>query len=391
MKVLLATLTMFLLIGCKAELEPTPRSQVQIQNSGESDTPRELNFVLAPTETRILNEEEIPPVISGSLDEELIEEAVAVSTGGIITGAGQGGGPHLKTFENMNQILSVFPISNDFKGGIRVAGAQLTNDNVVDIVVAQGPTLNAQVRFIDGASGQLLRRNIVPYPEFEGGIFVATADLNNNAFDDIITGADQGGGPHVKVFSSLPADNDRVLLEFMAYETDFTGGVRVAAGDVNGDGQIEIITAPGPGRPPTVRVFNSSNGELLYEFNHNGNSTLGLFVATGDVDGNGDKEIILGLDQSQLPLVATYNLVGDADNRRFKLIGLNVLYDTEFSGGVRVAASDLNGDGKDEIIAGAGITGGPHIRAIEFATGKLIQDFFAYDPNFTGGVYVSGF
>lgn len=46
-----------------------------------------------------------------------------------------------------------------------------------------------------------------------------------------------------------------------AYETNFTGGVNVAAGDVNGDGTDDLITAADTSGGPHVRVF-SGVGDL---------------------------------------------------------------------------------------------------------------------------------
>ena len=66
-------------------------------------------------------------------------------------------------------------------------------------------------------------------------------------------------------------------------------------------------------------------------------------------------------------------------------------YDPAFTGGVDVAAADLTGDGVAEIITGAGPGGGPHVRAFSLAGGVVteVASFYAYDPAFTGGVYVA--
>ncbi|MFA6495484.1 MAG: hypothetical protein WCV50_00005, partial [Patescibacteria group bacterium] len=63
-------------------------------------------------------------------------------------------------------------------------------------------------------------------------------------------------------------------------------------------------------------------------------------------------------------------------------------YAESFRGGVNVAAGDVNGDGTDEIIAGAGYTGGPHVR-IFGESGNLLSQFFAYAESFRGGVNVA--
>ncbi len=53
-----------------------------------------------------------------------------------------------------------------------------------------------------------------------------------------------------------------------------------------------------------------------------------------------------------------------------------------------VASGDTDSDGFDEIIAGAGKTGGPHVRVFN-KNGGLEFHFFAYNENFRGGVRVS--
>ena len=68
-------------------------------------------------------------------------------------------------------------------------------------------------------------------------------------------------------------------------------------------------------------------------------------------------------------------------------------YAPAFNGGVTVAALDVNGDGKADIITGAGSGGGPHVRIFDGVTSLQLEDntsdsFYAYDVLFSGGVYV---
>src|SRR5436309_2674269 len=73
----------------------------------------------------------------------------------------------------------------------------------------------------------------------------------------LVTGADSGGSPHVRGFDG---STFTPIHDFLAYADTLTGGVRVAAADVNGDGVADIITGPGPGGGPHVKVFDGQTG-----------------------------------------------------------------------------------------------------------------------------------
>jgi hypothetical protein len=59
-----------------------------------------------------------------------------------------------------------------------------------------------------------------------------------------------------------------------------------------------------------------------------------------------------------------------------------------FAGGVRVAAADVTGDGRADLVLGAGAGGGSHVRLLNAATLLDVRNFFAFDPSFLGGVFV---
>ena len=215
-------------------------------------------------------------------------------------------------------------------------------------------------------------------------------------FEAIVTGTGQGGGPHVKLFK---ASDNTLQRQFFAYPGGFLGGVNVALGDVNGDGWKDIVTGAGPGGGSHVKVFSGKTGEELrsfYAYNQAYNG--GVYVAAGDVDGDGKADIITGTQggngdahvrifdgSTGSPSVAP-TPIGAAGGSGF------YAYPVGFHGGVRVAAADVDDDGKAEIITGAGPGGGSHVRFFEIdataPAGTIANGFYAY-PGFTGGVYVA--
>src|SRR4051812_34408429 len=52
-------------------------------------------------------------------------------------------------------------------------------------------------------------------------------------------------------------------------------------------------------------------------------------------------------------------------------------YDQSFRGGVSTATGDVNGDGVTDIITGAGVGGGPHVKVFNGKDMSLLTSFFA--------------
>ncbi|HSR41661.1 MAG TPA: VCBS repeat-containing protein, partial [Longimicrobiales bacterium] len=195
-------------------------------------------------------------------------------------------------------------------------------------------------------------------------------------------GAGAGGGPHVRVFSGATGDE---LMSFFAYAASFTGGVRVASGDVNGDGLADVVTAAGAGGGPHVKVFDGATGnELMSFFAYTPTFTGGVFVGSGDVNGDGFADIVTGAGAGGGPHVKVFDGATGNESASF------FAYAPQFTGGVTVSAGDVNDDGHADIITGAGAGGGPHVKIFDGATGNESASFFAYDAAFQGGVFVAG-
>jgi hypothetical protein len=198
------------------------------------------------------------------------------------------------------------------------------------------------------------------------------------------TGADAGGGPHVKVFE---AATGQLAFEFMAYDSAFIGGVRVAVGDVTGDGQDDIVTAAGAGGGPHVKVFDGTNGSLVREFMAYDTAFRGgAFVAVADVDDDGDGDIITGPGVGGGPHVKVFSGADNSTIRSFLAFPRDVP-DAAYFTGTTVAGGDVDGDGFADIIAGVGPGRRSQALGFDGETGQLMFDL--QPTNYFGGVYVA--
>ena len=199
-------------------------------------------------------------------------------------------------------------------------------------------------------------------------------------------GAGAGGGPRVEVFSA----DGTLLSSFFAFDSSFTGGVRVAVGDVTGSGHDDIIVSAGLGGGPEVIVFDGLTFQPIEHFYaYDPGFRGGVYVAVGDVTGAGYDDIITGLGSTLTP--GPGPIVSVFDGKTTQLITSFSAYSASFQGGVRVAAADLNGTGKADIITVPGPSGGPDVRVwdVESASASLVSDFMGFDSSYRGGAFVT--
>ena len=83
----------------------------------------------------------------------------------------------------------------------------------------------------------------------------AKCDVDGDGLNEIVTGVGPGGDPHVLVWS-LAGGAVTSLASFYAFDFDPRVGrdVYVACGDVNGDGQADVIAGAGQGAAPGARL-----------------------------------------------------------------------------------------------------------------------------------------
>jgi hypothetical protein len=242
--------------------------------------------------------------------------------------------------------------------------------------------LNGATRISSPRSYPQLSNEILPFSATTYvPVNIASGSFSATNTRERVVGPGKGGGPNIKTFR----ENGTQIASFMAYDRNFRGGVEVATGDINGDGIDEIVTSPGVGGGPDIKIFSSNGSQLLGQFlAFDRTDRTGTRVAIGDVDADGTKEVIVTLMGGKAPVVRVFALDGQLKTEF-------LAYNTEFRGGVDVAVGDTSGDGADEIITAAGPTGGPEIRVYSAASEEVVQlqKFLAYNKENRSGVRVS--
>ena len=268
-----------------------------------------------------------------------------------------------------------------FNGPITVVSGDFNNDGVADLVAGAGFGGGPAIAILDSQTGKVMESFFAFDPAFTGGVFVAVQDTNGDGILDIIASAGPGGGPEVRIFNGA---NLNLLRSFYAYDQSFTGGVSVATIDFNNDGILDLVTGAGPGGAPHVKVYDGATNAILSQwYAYPASFTGGIFVAVGDIGNDGTFEVVTGAGPTGAPVVAVWDPFTGA------LLAQFMAYAESFTGGVRVAVNDGNGDGIADIITGAGPGGGPEVKVFSFPALDLLFSFYSGDPANTGGVFVS--
>jgi cyclophilin family peptidyl-prolyl cis-trans isomerase len=113
------------------------------------------------------------------------------------------------------------------------------------------------------------------------------------------------------------------------FDPGFTGGVNAVQGDINDDGVNDVIVTPGEGGGGVIHVLDSVTGSIF--------RTITFFA-------------------------------------------------NDFRGGVMLEAGDTRSLGYDQVIVGAGNTGGPRVMVLDLKTNRVLSDFFAGNATTRGGV-----
>jgi hypothetical protein len=227
-----------------------------------------------------------------------------------------------------------FAYDERYRGGLDLAEFQPAGAKETMTIVAKGNRLelyDTQNRLV---------RSVAPFGEsWTRGMTFGFGKAGGVPY--VAVGAGQGGAPYVRMYTE---DLEPVTDAFLAYDSRFLGGVNVAVGDLNGDGSPDLTAGAGPGGGPHVRVFNKDKAVMAQFFAYDQRFRGGVYVAMGDVDGDKAQEIVTGPGFGGGPHVRVWNALGQVENQFFA-------FDSAKRGGARVSVGDTDGDGRYEILA----------------------------------------
>jgi hypothetical protein len=213
----------------------------------------------------------------------------------------------------------------------------------------------------DSATGQTIHSFFAYAPGFTGGVRVASGDFDGDGRADILTGPGVGGGPHIKGFDG---DNLSSVVSFFGFGSTFTGGVFVAA-PAAGGGQALRAVGQGSGAAALTQAELDDIVGLALAQLAVGRDLSGVKVRVADLPSD-----YLGLAYRDLVLIDAdaaghgWSTDGDADR-------VDLLSAVAHELGHLLGLDDLDDDA-DHLMAGRLATGVSHsLNAVDDAFAEL--------------------
>src|SRR5262249_4164715 len=193
----------------------------------------------------------------------------------------------------------------------------------------------------------------------------------------IAVGPGEGGGAEVRV---LNAQTGAMVAHYFPFGPDWKGSITVGLGNLKGDGHVDVVMGAGSGGAPRGVAYDVQTRALGANlFSYEPRFPGGIQLAVGDVNRDRKADLLNGARAHGVVVFSGASVVTGAANPT--MLASFFAYDSSFRNGVNVAAGDVNGDGKADIIAGTGTGGAPHVTVFRSGDFAQILSFFAYDSS----------
>ena len=252
---------------------------------------------------------------------------------------------------------TVNPLGFSTAAALSIVAGDFNRDGKTDLAVGDPSSGYAYVLLGTGDSN--LFQTAVPYAAGGQPQQLAIADLNGDGVPDLVmVNANSSMGV-------LLGKGDGTFGDLVTYNTGLVSPDSLSVGDFNGDGRLDVAVANGGTQAQNysdagVQIFLGSgtggglepgNSYKVYGPNSLGKNSVPLTITTGDLNGDGKLDLVVGLlggsgFGSLTP--AVYVMFGNGDGT-FADSADNDMYTVNGLDPVSVAVADFNGDGTPDI------------------------------------------
>ena len=230
----------------------------------------------------------------------------------ILTVPAANGTAHVKIFSNTGTLeRSFMGYGSGYKGGALIIATDMEGDGLGEIVLAPKAS-SGQIRTFTYTGKVIAQFNSYGGKHTKGIASLTASDLEGDGLNEFIV-TPREGGSMVQIFTK----DGHVVAQFTPYDKKFTGGSKAYVGDVDNDGEADIVTLPNSKGSAHVRMFTKDGTFKSDFFAYPAKTTRkGTFSMTiGDFDDDGDNEMAFGTGADLGPQVRIISSSGTVEHQ----------------------------------------------------------------------------
>jgi hypothetical protein len=248
--------------------------------------------------------------------------------------------------------ISFLPVVTYLSGGLApasVAIADVNGDGKLDVVVANANSDTLAVLLGDG--GGTFQTAVTYGSGGRAPLSVVVADVNGDGKPDLVVANSCASTCATGLIAVLFGNGDGTFQAAVTYDSGGVSAQSVAVADVNRDGKLDVVVANQTSNTVGVLLGNGDGTFQPAVAYGSGSNSFTWSVVVADVNADGNPDLVVADECDNYP-TCTHGTVGVLLGNGNGTFQAAVVY---FSGGSEansVAVSDVNGDGRLDLIVG---------------------------------------